>query len=111
MRRVILAMLAVMLTTAAGSAMARDLSRHDRSMCQWGAEAARQAQQWKLSGVTLYSARRKVQQHRYSQPWMRKMALGITEQTYHSRSRLRPTAVKQTYYQGCVRHEMARPHR
>lgn len=35
-------------------------------------------------------------------------ALGITEQTYDSASRLKPAAVKQTYYEQCVRHELAR---
>ena len=35
------------------------------------------------------------------------MALGITEQTYKSKSRLKPAAVKNNYYQGCVKHELA----
>jgi hypothetical protein len=108
MRRIGLTMMALVLMLAAGMASARNLDRHDIQMCRWGADVARQAQQWKLSGVTLYSARRRMQQRHFSQPWMHKMALGITEQTYHSRSRLRPASVKQTYYQGCIRHEKAR---
>ncbi|EIK93285.1 hypothetical protein PMM47T1_27689 [Pseudomonas sp. M47T1] len=108
MRRFGLTMMALVLTLAAGAASARSLTRHDVEMCRWGADIAAQAQQSKLSGRTLYSARRRLQQRHFSQPWMRKMALGITDQTYHSRSRLRPASVKQTYYQGCLHHEKAR---
>jgi hypothetical protein len=39
---------------------------------------------------------------------MRMTALGITEQTYNSASRLKPAAIKQTYYEQCVRHALAR---
>ncbi|WP_455924789.1 hypothetical protein [Pseudomonas putida] len=108
MRRIGLTLMALMLALAAGTASAKPLNRHEVEMCRWGAEIARQAQQSKLSGVTLYSARRKLERRHFSQPWMRHMAIGITEQTYHSRSRLRPAAVKQEYYQGCIRHEKTR---
>ncbi len=108
MQRFGLTLMALVLTLAAGTASARNLNRHDVEMCRWGADIARQAQQSKLSGVTLYSARRKLERRHFSQPWMRKMALGITEQTYHSRSRLRPASVKQAYYQGCIHHEKGR---
>jgi hypothetical protein len=91
-----------------GPSWAKDLRPKDLQVCQWGAQTALGAQQSKLSGTTLYSARKKIQAHKYSAPWMRKMALGITEQTYKSKSRLRPAAVKQTYYEGCIKHEMAR---
>jgi hypothetical protein len=39
---------------------------------------------------------------------MRMTAMGITEQTYNSASRLKPAAIKQTYYEQCIRHELAR---
>lgn len=35
-------------------------------------------------------------------------AMGITEQTYNSQSRLKPAAIKQTYYEQCVSHALAR---
>jgi hypothetical protein len=87
---------------------ARSISKNDLQVCKWGAGVASAAQQSKLSGTTLYSARKKLHTRKFSQPWMRKMALGITEQTYNSPSRLRPAAVKQTYYEGCVQHDLAR---
>lgn len=108
MRRLALTLATLLLAATANSAMARNLNRHEMHMCKWGADVARHAQQEKLSGVTLYSARRKLAHQRFSQPWMRSMAMGITEQTYHSRSRMRPAAVGKTYLEGCVRHERAR---
>jgi hypothetical protein len=36
------------------------------------------------------------------------MAMGITEQTYDSRSRLKPEAIRQSFYQDCVRYKVAR---
>ncbi|HEY0286753.1 MAG TPA: hypothetical protein VGC62_07035 [Pseudomonas sp.] len=90
------------------SAQAKALSKNDRDLCSWGSAVAGSAQASKLSRVSLYGARNKVQARKYSQPWMRMMALGITEQTYDSASRLKPAAVKQTYYQDCIKHEMAR---
>jgi hypothetical protein len=38
---------------------------------------------------------------------MRMTAMGITEQTYNSASRLKPSDIKQTYYEQCIRHELA----
>jgi hypothetical protein len=108
MRPFVLTLAMLALVTATSSALARDLRPKDLQMCKWGAETARAAQQSKLSGTTLYSARRKIQAGKFAQPWMRKMALGITEQTYQSRSRLGPLAIKQTYYDGCIKHELAR---
>ncbi len=35
-------------------------------------------------------------------------AFGITEQTYNSRSKLQPSAIKQTYYEQCVQHAVAK---
>jgi DNA-binding phage protein len=108
MRKVDLSVAACVLMMTALPAQARDISKHDLEVCKWGAGMAGIAQQSKLSGTTLYSARKKLQMRTFSKPWMRKMALGITEQTYKSPSRLKPAAVKQTYYDGCVQHELAR---
>lgn len=108
MRIVGLILAASVLTTLAVPAQARDISKNDLQVCKWGAGMAGDAQQSKLSGTTLYSARKKLNARKFSQPWMQKMALGITDQTYKSRSRLKPAAVKQTYYDGCIRHDLAR---
>ena len=99
---------ALVLLAAVMPAQARTISKNDRQVCRWGAGVAGAAQQSKLSGTTLYSARKKLKVRKYSQPWMGKMALGITEQTYKSRSRLKPAAVRQTYYDGCIQHDLAR---
>jgi hypothetical protein len=108
MRRVGLGVLALIVMAAALPAQARSISKNDLEVCKWGAGMAGAAQQSKLSGTTLYSARKKLQGRKFSKPWMRKMAVGITEQTYQSASRLKPAAVKQTYYEGCVQHDLAR---
>jgi hypothetical protein len=99
---------AIVLMVTALPAQARNISKQDLQVCQWGAGMAGAAQQSKLSGKTLYSQRKRLQVQKFSQPWMRKMALGITEQTYKSRSRLKPAAVQKTYYDGCLQHELAR---
>jgi hypothetical protein len=103
-----LGVLALIVLAAALPAQARSLSKNDLEVCKWGAGMAAAAQQSKLSGTTLYSARKKLQGRTFSKPWMRKMAVGITEQTYQSPSRLKPAAVKKTYYDGCVQHDLAR---
>ncbi|WP_296259737.1 MULTISPECIES: hypothetical protein [unclassified Pseudomonas] len=90
------------------SAFARELSKNERELCTWGAGIASTAQQYKLSGLTLYGARKKLQARHFAQQWMRMSALGITEQTYDSPSRLKPEGVRQVYYEGCTRHELAR---
>lgn len=97
-----------LLAGGSGSAWARDLSKQERDLCTWGAGIAATAQQYKLAGLTLYGARNKLQARRFPQQWMRISALGITEQTYDSPSRLRPESVRQVYYEGCTRHELAR---
>lgn len=97
----------VMATVALG-AQARALNQNDRHVCNWGSQIAAEAQQAKLSGVTLYATRKKLQTRRFPKPWMRMTAFGITEQTYNSRSRLKPSAIKQTYYEQCVQHTIAR---
>jgi len=97
-----------LLATAAFGVQARTLSQNDRQTCGWGAQIAAEAQQAKLSGVTLYATRTKLQARKFAKPWMRMTAFGITEQTYNSRSRLKPAAIKQTYYEQCVQHAVAR---
>ncbi len=108
MRSVGLGLAAFILIVAVIPAQARDISKNDLRVCKWGAEVAGAAQQSKLSGTTLFSARKQLQARKFSQPWMRKMAVGITEQTYKSPSRLKPAAVHQTYYDGCIQHDLAR---
>jgi len=95
-------------TGLTSTALARDLSKSERNVCAWGAGIAGTAQQYKLSGLTLYGARKKMQSRHFPQQWMRMSALGITEQTYNSPSRLGPASVKKVYYDGCVKHELAR---
>ncbi|MBJ9975878.1 hypothetical protein IAE35_14825 [Pseudomonas sp. S75] len=95
------------LTLGAVDAQARPLSQHQRGVCQWGAQIAAQAQQSKLSGTTLYASRKKLQVRKFAKPWMRMTAMGITEQTYNSQSRLPPKAIQQTYYEQCVQHAVA----
>ncbi|WP_313203414.1 hypothetical protein [Pseudomonas sp.] len=107
--RVFLATMAgCLLATASFGAQAKALSQNDRETCGWGSQIAAEAQQAKLSGVTLYATRKKLQVRRFAKPWMRMTAMGITEQTYNSRSRLKPAAIKQTYYEQCVQHTLAR---
>jgi hypothetical protein len=96
------------LSVSTSIAFARDLSKKEHEVCNWGAEIASTAQRYKLAGLTLYGARKKIQARHFPQQWMRMSALGITEQTYDSPSRLRPQAVRQVYYEGCARHELAR---
>jgi len=87
---------------------AKELKPNDRYMCSWGAGTAARAQELKLQGVSLYAARQKIQSYKFSKTWMRMMAMGITEQTYDSRSRLKPEAIRQGFYQDCVRYKVAR---
>ncbi|MFQ6572278.1 hypothetical protein [Pseudomonas sp. UM16] len=96
------------LATLSLDAQAKTLGQNDRYVCSWGADIAAGAQQSKLSGVTLYSARKRLQVRKFSKPWMRMTAMGITEQTYNSQSRLKPAAIKQTYFEQCTQHALAR---
>ncbi|MCO7514276.1 hypothetical protein NJF44_12015 [Pseudomonas guariconensis] len=107
--RVFLATVAgCLLITVASGVQARALNQNDRHVCNWGSQIAAEAQHAKLSGVTLYATRKKLQARKFPKPWMRMTAFGITEQTYNSRSRLKPAAIKQTYYEQCVQHAVAR---
>ena len=108
MRCAPLLMMVGVLMGLATAAQARPITQNQAQMCRWGSEMAKNAQQFKLSGKTLYSTRKAIQNRQYSKPWMKKMAVGITEQTFASRSRMNPKEIKDTYYQGCLRHEMAR---
>lgn len=92
---------------AACSAQARGLTASDRHVCEWGARIAAEAQQSKLSGVSLYAVRKRLQTRRFPKPWMRMTAFGITEQTYTSASRLTPMAIRQTYHEQCLAHAVA----
>ncbi|WP_313299181.1 hypothetical protein [Pseudomonas sp.] len=108
MRNILGAIAGCVLAMAGCSAQAKALSANDRQACSWGSQIAAEAQQAKLSGVTLYATRKKLQVRRFAKPWMRMTAFGITEQTYNSRSRLKPAAIKKTYYEQCVQHAVAK---
>lgn len=105
--RTIVTVATLSLAVLAWSVQARELSKGHRFACAWGSDIAAGAQQSKLAGISLYGARKRLQVRRFQQPWMRMTAMGITEQTYDSPSKLKPAAVKQTYYEQCVRHELA----
>ncbi|PTT27140.1 hypothetical protein [Pseudomonas sp. HMWF021] len=107
MRTIVITVATLSLAVFAWGVQAKELSKSHRFACTWGSDIAAGAQQSKLTGISLYSARRQLQVRRFQQPWMRMTAMGITEQTYNSSSRLKPAAVKQTYYEQCVRHELA----
>lgn len=106
--RAILVTVGCVLASVTLGVHATALSKNDRYACQWGSQMAAEAQQAKLSGVTLYAARKRLQVRKFAKPWMRMTALGITEQTYNSRSRLKPAAIQRTYQEQCVQHAISR---
>ncbi|MFW0754048.1 hypothetical protein ACN1C3_04760 [Pseudomonas sp. H11T01] len=108
MRTLVLTLAMLFLAGISSESQAKALSKNDRFVCSWGSGVAAGAQESKLSGITLYGARNRLQTHKFHQPWMRMTALGITEQTYNSASRLKPAEIKQTYYEQCIKHELAR---
>lgn len=108
MRNMMIALAGVALAGITFGAQARDIKAQDRYVCSWGAGTAARAQELKLSGVSLYAARQKIQTYRFSKGWMRMMAMGITEQTYDSASRAKPAVVHQTFYDGCIHYKLAR---
>jgi hypothetical protein len=108
MRNVWVALISFSVAGLAVSAQAKELKPNDRYMCSWGAGTAARAQELKLSGVSLYAARQKIQHYKFDKSWMRMMAMGITEQTYDSPTRIKPAAVKQSFYDDCVRYKLAR---
>jgi len=105
MRTVGIMLFACSLAGGAATVQARELREGDKYMCSWGAGTAARAQELKLSGVSLYAARQTI---KFNKPWMHMMAMGITEQTYDSRSRLKPEAIRQSFYQECLRYRVAR---
>ncbi|MCI8212194.1 hypothetical protein AUC61_21930 [Pseudomonas sp. S25] len=108
MRILVLTVAAFVLASISWVAQAKDVTSSGRSICTWGSGIAAGAQESKLAGITLYGARKKLQGRKFNQPWMRMTAMGITEQTYKSASRLKPAAIKQTYYEQCIKHELAK---
>ena len=108
MRKTWIALIPLVVAGVASSAQAKELASNDQYMCSWGAGTAARAQELKLSGVSLYAARQKIQAYKFGKSWMRMMALGITEQTYDSPSRLKPTAVRTIFDEDCVRYKLAR---
>ena len=108
MRNVWITVVSLGLASIAGSALAKELKENDRYMCSWGAGTAARAQELKLAGVSLYAARQKIQAYKFNKAWMRMMAMGITEQTYDSPSRIKPAALRQSFYDDCVRYKLAR---
>ena len=108
MRSVGIMLIACSLAGGAAAVQARELREGDKYMCSWGAGTAARAQELKLSGVSLYAARQKIQTMKFNKSWMRMMAMGITEQTYDSPSRLKPAAVRSSFYEECVRYKLAR---
>jgi hypothetical protein len=87
---------------------AKELMANDRYMCSWGAGTAARAQELKLSGVSLYAARQKLQAYPFTKSWMRMLAMGITEQTYDSQSHFKPEAIRKSFYEDCVKYKLAR---
>lgn len=108
MRKTWIALIPLVVAGIANSAQAKALASNDQYMCSWGAGTAAKAQELKLSGVSLYAARQKIQVYKFSKSWMRMMALGITEQTYDSPSRFKPASVRQSFYEDCIRYKLAR---
>jgi len=108
MRNVLMTLTSFALISVALAAQSKELVSGDRYVCSWGAGTAARAQELKLSGVSLYAARQKLQTYKFSKGWMRMMAMGITEQTYDSPSRIKPDAVRQSFYEECVRYKQAR---
>jgi len=108
MRNVMVALISLGLASVAASVQAKELASNDRYVCSWGAGTAARAQELKLSGVSLYAARQKLHTYKFSKPWMHMMAMGITEQTYDSHSRMKPAALRESFYEECVRYKLAR---
>ncbi|MGY4816513.1 hypothetical protein ACVNP3_11315 [Pseudomonas chlororaphis subsp. piscium] len=108
MRNVWMTLTSFALVSVAVAAEGKELPASDRYVCSWGAGTAARAQELKLSGVSLYAARQKLQTYKFTKGWMRMMAMGITEQTYDSPSRAKPATVRQSFYDDCVRFKLAR---
>ncbi|MVV48653.1 hypothetical protein EJA72_10430 [Pseudomonas sp. PB120] len=108
MRKVLITLVSFSVFSGVAGVQAKELQSNDRFMCSWGAGTAARAQELKLSGVSLYAARQKIRAYSFNKPWMRMMAMGITEQTYDSPSRYKPAAVRESFYEECLRYKLAR---
>ena len=108
MRTVGIMLIACSLAGGAAAVQARELREGDKYMCSWGAGTAARAQELKLSGVSLYAARQKIQTIKFNKSWMRMMAMGITEQTYDSPTRMKPEALRRSFNEDCLRYKVAR---
>ena len=108
MRTVGFMLIACSLAGGAAAVQARELREGDKYMCSWGAGTAARAQELKLSGVSLYAARQKIQTIKFNKSWMRMMAMGITEQTYDSPTRMSPEALRRSFNEDCLRYKLAR---
>lgn len=56
------------LAAFASAIEARELSKSHRFACTWGSDIAAGAQQSKLSGISLYGARKQLQVRKFQQP-------------------------------------------
>ena len=108
MRNMWVALISFGMAGLAVPAEGKQLKAGDTYMCSWGAGTAARAQELKLSGVSLYAARQKIQSYKFSKSWMRMMAMGITEQTYDSPTKMKPAAVRRSFYDDCVKYKLAR---
>ena len=98
----------LLLFSLCGSVVAAEpqaLKSADGYTCSWGAGTAARAQQLKLSGISLYAARQKIQAYSFDKSWKRLLAMRITEQTYDSKSRYKPEAVRALFYKECVKYK------
>jgi len=110
MRMVFFGLVSLTLASAAFGSETAAPKADERYLCSWGAGTAARAQELKLSGVSLYAARQKIQTYKFDKGWMRMLAMNITEQTYDSRSRFKPQAVREVFYKDCVNYKVARRH-
>jgi len=61
MRKIWIALIPLVVAGISNSTQAKELATQDQYMCSWGAGTAARAQELKLSGVSLYAARQKIQ--------------------------------------------------
>jgi hypothetical protein len=79
--------------------------REAKDMTDYATVAARYIEAWNENDD---AARQKLKTYQFKKPWMHMMAMGITEQTYDSRSRVKPEVIRQSFYQDCLRYKLAR---
>lgn len=61
MQNILTGLISIALVSAALAAQAKELMANDRVMCSLGAGTAARAQEFKLSGISLYADRQKIQ--------------------------------------------------